>query len=494
MGVLVVLCLLLVAIVLITFDNDDYRRLATRSVKFFTGYAMTIEGPFSITLSSNPSLSAEVIRFDPEPDKPPPPFTTIGKLRIQIALWPLLTGTLVVRELLAEDVIMAVTIGEEVEPEDQRSSPWKTQPEINIPILENVRLLNIHLDVNDMAANRTVEIRLRQFYIDDVRDSGPLFIKGEGSISGNDFKIDGQLGALAAIFRGAEPYPVTLNFSSSGFNVSASGTVEDLVDGEGLAFRLSGEAGELSNLFKMLKIKAPPLGDLKFKTTVTGDISAPSVSDLSVTLAGGSRLEFAVKGTIDNAISGEGTNIQFAASCADPQIFTWLLPEYLPELKQIRMAGEVRETKGALAMEKLAIEAKAEQGFSVSSHGRIGLGTNFTAPTIKDMDIGIKLSMPTTQLLRPYVIDSLPEMGPLTAQGRFTGPLKHLSLEDITFESGGSGPLRVTSRGRIGRLPDMFGADTTISQIDLSVTLQAGNTRSLASDFGLNLPELGAVS
>jgi hypothetical protein len=111
------------------------------------------------------------------------------------------------------------------------------------------------------------------------------------------------------------------------------------------------------------------LGDLKFKTTIAGDISAPSVSDLAVTLSGAARLEFTGKGAIDNAISGKGANIQFAGLCANPQIFTWLLPEDLPELKKIRMAGEVRETKGALAVVKLTIKADAEQGLSASATG-----------------------------------------------------------------------------------------------------------------------------
>jgi hypothetical protein len=62
------------------------------------------------------------------------------------------------------------------------------------------------------------------------------------------------------------------------------------------------------------------LGDLKFQATVAGDISAPSASDLSVTLSGDARFEFAVDGAIDNAISGEGANIQFKGLCAYPQI------------------------------------------------------------------------------------------------------------------------------------------------------------------------------
>ena len=67
---LVVICLVLVVIVLVTFDNDDYSGLVTRGVKYFTGYSMTIEGPFTIELSTAPALSAEAIRFDPGPDEP----------------------------------------------------------------------------------------------------------------------------------------------------------------------------------------------------------------------------------------------------------------------------------------------------------------------------------------------------------------------------------------------------------------------------------------
>ena len=89
LGGLVALCLLLITIVLVTFDNDDYRRLATRGVKIFTGYNVIIEGPFALTVSTEPSLSAESIRFQGDDDRPPPPVTSIGKLHIQIARMPL---------------------------------------------------------------------------------------------------------------------------------------------------------------------------------------------------------------------------------------------------------------------------------------------------------------------------------------------------------------------------------------------------------------------
>ena len=178
-GGLLVLGLLLIVIVTLAFDDDDYRRLVIHSAKLFTGYHVAIDGPFAFKLSSEPALSAEAIRITSDSNKPPP-VTKIGKLHIRIALWPLATGVLVVKKLLIEDVIMAVTINAAHASGDDHGYAWNSPPDTNIPILEDVRLRNIRLNVIDDAANRDVDIRLRQFDIDDVQDSGPLFVKGYG--------------------------------------------------------------------------------------------------------------------------------------------------------------------------------------------------------------------------------------------------------------------------------------------------------------------------
>jgi uncharacterized protein involved in outer membrane biogenesis len=492
LGGLVVLCLVLIAIVPVTFDNDDYRRLVIRGVKFFSGYSVTIEGPFALGLSTAPSISAEAIQFHPGADGSPPPVTTIGKLHIQIALMPLLRGVLLIRQLQAEDVVMAVTIEEEAEPEDGRVSTGRAAPDIELPIVESVRLCNIHLDVIDAAADHTVEIQLRNFDIDDIRDTGPFFINGEGSVSGNDFKIDGRLGALAAMLRGAEPFPVELNLALSGFQLAISGTVEDLVDGEGLELKLSGEAGELSDLFKLLQMDVPPLGHLKLEAVIAHDIDAPKVTYLDVKLFGDPSVEFTANGAVANAINGEGADIQFSGSCENPDIFKLLLPENLPVLNRIRMSGKLREAQGEIAMEGLVVDAVAAHGLLVTADGRIGLGDNFNEPAVSEVDMNIKLSVPTTAPLKPYVIDSLPEMGPISAQARLTGSLAQLSLEDIAVQAGGSGPFQVISQGRIGRLPGP--SDMTVSEVDLTASLQANSIRLLASAFGIEVPELGAVS
>ena len=493
-GVLAGVCIVVLSVALLTFDNDDYRRIATRAAAHFTGYAVTVDGPFSLQISSEPSLYARAIRLDAGPAGNPPPITAIGSLKIRIALWPLVTGLLVFKELRVEDVFMAIERGAKPEPGEQRGSFRKTLRGTRIPVFESVRLHNIRLDLIDPAADRIVEVRLRQFSFEDARDGGPLFLKGDGSIGGNTFVIEGRLGALAAIIEGKEPFPVAFDFQAAGFHVSLSGTVEDMVEGKGMALHLSGKTGDLAALLRMLNLPTPPLGDLKFRATVFRDAAVLGVSDLAVNLSGVDRIEFALAGAIDDLTSGAGTDIRFTAACADPGVLTWLLPANLPEIQHIRMQGAVRETEGVLAAEELAVRIDAAGGLSAGADGRIGLGKDFRTLSPTDLDLDIQLSMPTTELLRSYGVDRPPTVGPLEARGQLIGPPEVPALEDIFIEAGGTGPLRITARGRIGQLPIRPDTDSKVSQIDLNVALQADSTRALASGFGLNLPELGTVA
>ena len=492
LGGLAVLGLVLIVSVLFILDNDDYRRLAIRGVAHFTGYRLTIEGPFRLELSTAPLLSAEDIRIDPEPDGPLPPVSKIGKFKIQIALWPLFKGIVVIKELQVADVVGAVIIRTPAESEERSDSARNVPPDIKIPIMESVRLRNIHLDVIDEAADRTIEVRLAQFEIDSVRDSGPLFVSGRGSVNGQDIKLDGKLGALSAIFKGAQPYPVYLNVSTTDFNLSANGTIEDLLDGEGIKLHLAAETGELSHLFQLLQIEVPPLGHLRLKATVIHDFSAPGLADLHVSLTGDARIELALDGFVENMLSGQGANIRFSGLCASPDIFQMLLPAGMPTVNQIRVAGEIRETEGALAVENLEFDAALDQGLTLKADGRIGLHEIGKAPAITETALNVALSTPTTELLKSHTIESLPEMGPVTAQARLTGPLEQLSLEDIAVEAGRAGAVRITSRGRIGRLPAK--GDMIISEIDLTASMEVQNTRLLTSGLGVEVPDLGSVA
>jgi hypothetical protein len=447
---LVVLILVLVAVVLVTFDNDDYRRLVARSVKFFTGYSIKIEGPFAMELSSEPSLSAEAIQFDPGADGSPPPVRTIGKLRVQIALSPLLKGVLLIRQLLLEDAIMTVTIEEEAEPEDRRVFTGPAAPDIAIPILESVQLRNIHLDVIDAAADRTVEIRLWKFDIDDIRDTGPLFVNGEGTVSANDFKIDGRLGPLAAMLKGAEPYPVDLRANTAGLALTVSGTIDDPMHGQGLNMRVVAEAGEMANLLRIFKADFPNLGQLSLDSKIVGDAASPGLADIQLAVSRGSDFNLAARGSIGDMLTGKGTSLQVFGSCTIKDILEMLLPVGLPEIHRLEGEGRIRDGDGVYVVEALKLSGSNEQGTTMKAEGTMGFSRTIgKMPAFRELDLHYQLSSPTTTSAKFPAVDFLPELGAMSAKGRVRLSEDLLRFEDLSVHSSHAQGLQVETAGAV---------------------------------------------
>ena len=160
--------LLLIATVLVAFDSDDYRRLAIRSVNYFSGYTVTIDGPFKLEISANPSLTAENIQLQAKDDRSPP-IAVIGKLSAKIGLPQLILGNLVVKALRVDDAVLAIIISDRDDSGVRADDSPIISGDIDLPVFENVRLRNIRLNVIDAGADRTIAIRLHRFNIDEDR-------------------------------------------------------------------------------------------------------------------------------------------------------------------------------------------------------------------------------------------------------------------------------------------------------------------------------------
>ncbi len=487
---LVVVAFLALAVVWATFDDEGYRRLAVRGVEAFTGCTMTVDGAFSLTLSARPRLSAEGIRIEARDGDPPPSLKEIGKLNVQLDLSQLISGNLVVPELMAEDVVLMISVNHPADGEHD-DAPLLAG-DVDLPVFESVRLRNIRLDVTDVANARKVPIQMQWFDMDDVQNAGPMFVSGEGTVAGKQFRLDGRMGALAEMLKEEAPYGVDYNLTMDGMHCSVAGTFADYLDAEGANLRITGGAAETADLFGLLSIETPPLGRLEFEAAVSGDLGAPRIPYLEISLSGDPKIQFSVNGSLANALTGEGAAIDFAGSCTLPEILAMIRTEKLAGLTLLRLSGRLLEADGALAVEDLTLEAISEEGAAVNAAGRITLGQHFGAMAVGSVNLDLKALYPSSRVLRPIVFDRLPEVGPVFARGRLTGPPDALRLEDLAIDAGGKGPLRFTTRGLVtGR---MDGYRLSTSDIDLVATTQADTTAILAEAYGEELPELGAVS
>ena len=93
---------------LATLDDDDYRRLASYLVERATGRTLVVDGRFAVHLSLRPALVMSKARITNPPWASGPNLAEIGHMEVQVALWPLLSGTLLIERLILEYATFAL--------------------------------------------------------------------------------------------------------------------------------------------------------------------------------------------------------------------------------------------------------------------------------------------------------------------------------------------------------------------------------------------------
>ena len=489
-GAVVLLSVILLAAAIVVLDDEDYRRLAVWSVENLAGYRMIVEGPFLLDLSTEPSLTVEKILFEALAEGPSPPITSIGHLQIKIALKPLLWGNAVIKQLRIEDV----SIDQMNFQEDKDSDSWLDNliPEFLIPVFESVIIKNIKLRVKDRTTNRDMQIHLNRFAIEDVQDRGPLYVNGDGFVNETAFNIEGQMGALADIFSRKKPYPIDINLTIVDLSLKISGKFADYADGEGMNLQIVAEERELAELLKSLNIETPPLGRLEFKAMLSGDLNAPRLSDLYLLISDDSSLELTAKGSIDNIASGEGTDISLSGVCTNETVLKRIFPDDLQIVEKFKFNGALHHEKESFWIEDFEAHMVNDIGVTAEAEGRLHLGDLNDSYPVKEVDLNLHLVSNRTSAIRPLLTDALPEIGSVDAKGRLVGPVDRLALEDLVIIRGGSGPVRVEGRGRLGWIP--LPEDEPISEIDLSFSGRAEQSKILSTFYEVPIDEIGTVT
>ncbi|MBW2175220.1 MAG: hypothetical protein JRF64_11645, partial [Deltaproteobacteria bacterium] len=101
----------------------------------------------------------------------------------------------------------------------------KAPSKIVIPIIESLTLRNVTADFKDRRTGNTTELRLPLLTVDDIRDTGAMYVKADGALGTHDFQLNGQLGPVADLFDAANPYPIELELALADLVLAVSGTI-----------------------------------------------------------------------------------------------------------------------------------------------------------------------------------------------------------------------------------------------------------------------------
>ncbi len=481
---------LLLALLLATLDSDDYRGILKWAAKEYAGYEIRVDGPLSVEWSLTPSLTASEIRIGGE-DEAGKPFTAvIGLLRIKVAVMPLLSGTVLVRELQVDDATVSYEgrDGPAAKPDagpDRRGKPFDRK----IPVFESVSMRNIRVAYSVEKTGGPRQAVLRAFRFEEDRDTGLFSIESDGAVEGVDFVIDGRLGSLADALEPKGSYPVNLSLTMGDLRFVISGTIADPKKREGLDIHATAKGSGVSRLARVFGVNLPEQTRLDLDASLAGPAAAPSLSTLTMEIAAVPMFTLSARGSSANLASGEGTDLTISGSCASREMLRRLLPEELHDLSEFAFETRLRERNKEFSLEDLKTTAHQRGEMTVTARGRILLDGTFPALGLKSTDLRMELSASSTIPLRPFLFDWLPETGPVNGEGRLTGPVERLSLEDMDVRAGGPRRHRIAVKGRIGWIP--VDPEPPIEGLDLLLSIESGETRSFLAGLAPSLPEFG---
>ena len=171
----------------------------------------------------------------------------------------------------------------------------------------------------------------------------------------------------------------------------------------------------------------------------------------------------------------------------------WLLPLELYELNSVNLAGHVSASASGLSIRDFKAQGSNPQGVKIEVTGA-GLINDFSAPQpFSELDLLIKVVSPDSRSLKGYLLDDLPEMGPVRGSLRLVAVSdSELGVEEIELDFGTKDKLLLQAAGRIATIPVDPGSINT--GIDLKLVLQAPQTEAVGRVLDKSLPEVGAVA
>jgi hypothetical protein len=481
------------AALLAVLNDEDYRQIASYLVERTTGRTVTIEGPFSFHASLDPSLMASDVRVANPPWASRPDLARIGHLEVQLALRPLLSGTLLIPRLILENADF------ELEKAADGKTNWLTSSARGrlVPVLGTVALRNVGGHYRDQGTGAESSIALGHLTIEDVGNVARL--EGEGVWDGRKIGASGEFGTLAQALDPIRPFPIDLSVLLPALELTLHGTIADPIAGQGLDLRLSGHSGNIGELLALLHSDLPLAGHLDGEAQLGGDLAALRLSAVHLSVLNDRSAEpkpnLEMTGQIETIRPGhtvplEGIDLKVQLATSMAVLSNWRKRE-LPDLGPVQGRFTLTGNAEALRMADLDLRIGSADQPTIAATGAVDEIRLTPGLAAQGIDLRVEAKTSATAPLAKLLKRPLPELGPVDGRFTVTGNADALKLADLDLRVGSTDQLMMDARGAVGEIRLM--PDLAVQGVDLRVEAKALATAPLAKALDRPLPELGPV-
>ena len=268
---IILVCFLVIIVVVSTYDYNKFKPMITGIAKKYTGRKLTIAGDIKVKISLSPTFEANNVSFQNAPWSTYPEMIRAKQIEVQLALIPLIKGTINVKRLtlLNPDFMMEI------------NKSGKTNLEFNLPAQKKVGAAPVKKDEKETALFDFKEIFIKDgkltvknhqkktthvLTIDQGRQKsaelmGEADIELKGSFNDIPFKVSGKIGSWAGMTDPDVSYPVDLMAKIAQMDIAIIGKIQDPLAAKGIDVRFSAKGDDLAKIENItqepLPIKGP---------------------------------------------------------------------------------------------------------------------------------------------------------------------------------------------------------------------------------------------
>ena len=285
-GVLLIAIVVAVVVVVKSIDSEDVKRQIAEQVSASTGRTLTIAGDLDVGISLTPVLSAKSVTFSNADWGSRPDMARIGELQVSVALLPLISGQVDIRELTVRDADILLETNRQGRGnwEFGAAKPAGQAGESGSGGGADIAFRDLTIErsvlvLKDAAAGTEQKLTVNRLALEPAGNLNKLAL----DIQYQDMAavLSGTVGSIDALTTG-RPVPIDLEGSALGIDLVLSGTAAASPNGP-FNLSLSASGKDFAGL-KPVAGDLPDLGAFDMKAQVSGDGKALKLEPLSLKL------------------------------------------------------------------------------------------------------------------------------------------------------------------------------------------------------------------
>jgi uncharacterized protein involved in outer membrane biogenesis len=382
-GLLLVALLVVVYIVLSSYDFNHLKPQITRAAKDATGRELTLAGKINLKIGFSPALVVEGVAFQNASWGSRPEMAKIKRFEVQVALIPLISGDINLKRLILVEPDLLIETDKsgksnldfEVVKKPDVAKKKEEGPSGGRMKLPALTIAEIRIDKGRVTYKDGKSDEAYTMMIDSLTAAvggvgSPIKLKLKGSFNGEVLEVAGTLGSLEALTNSDQPWPLQLTANVAGADLNVDGKIKDMPAQRGIELSFTAKGKDLGDLGKLTGKPLPVKGPFD----ISGRITDPAAKTYRITGLKAVLSENDLGGTVEANVVGKRPKLTASLSSQKLDLRSLLSKGEGPDKatgktdKAVRKAEKASKTDRIFPDDPLSLDALMQVDATVKFH------------------------------------------------------------------------------------------------------------------------------